>query len=186
MGLARCAGRPARCQIRPSTPLGIIPPAQGGQGSLAVRTEGSGALGSVRVINLFRGAVFWFRVDSAVPGLPAAARAGAQRAGKAPLVKEEVGRPLLLAAASLMTSRAGTAARGWPGCLACKGLHDGQGCMFQQLRACAGGRCAAGEPSKAAAALLGAQPGVALCRRAGAARQGVAPGAPRAQRRCRA
>lgn len=40
---------------------------QGEHGSLAVRTEGSGALRGVRVINLLRGTLFWFKVDSAVP-----------------------------------------------------------------------------------------------------------------------
>ena len=40
---------------------------QGEHGSLAVRTEGSGALRGVRVINLIRGTLFWFKVDSAVP-----------------------------------------------------------------------------------------------------------------------
>ncbi len=40
--------------------------AQGQHGSLAVRTEGSGALRGVRIINLFRGTLFWFKVDSAV------------------------------------------------------------------------------------------------------------------------
>ena len=40
---------------------------QGGLGSLAVRTLGSGALRGVRIINLLRGTLFWFKVDSAVP-----------------------------------------------------------------------------------------------------------------------
>ncbi|EIE26770.1 hypothetical protein COCSUDRAFT_59281 [Coccomyxa subellipsoidea C-169] len=39
---------------------------RGQHGSLAVRTEGSGALRGVRIINLFRGTLFWFKVDSAV------------------------------------------------------------------------------------------------------------------------
>lgn len=50
--------------------------AQGGQGSLAVRTEGSGALMCVRLIHLIRGTVFWFKVDSAQPGLPPHAAPG--------------------------------------------------------------------------------------------------------------
>lgn len=40
---------------------------RGGLGSLAVRTLGSGALRGVRIINLLRGTLFWFKVDSAVP-----------------------------------------------------------------------------------------------------------------------
>ncbi|CAL8467109.1 g6645 [Coccomyxa elongata] len=40
---------------------------RGGLGSLAVRTLGSGALRCVRIINLLRGTLFWFKVDSAVP-----------------------------------------------------------------------------------------------------------------------
>ena len=72
--------------------------AQGGQGSLAVRTEGSGALDAVRVINLLRGTVFWFRVDSAVPGLPAAVLAWQQRGGQQQgAVKQEVGADVALA-----------------------------------------------------------------------------------------
>lgn len=50
---------------------------QGAQGSVAVRTEGSGALQGVRIINLCRDTLFWFRVDSAepaqMPRLPVAA-----------------------------------------------------------------------------------------------------------------
>ena len=63
---------------------------QGGQGSLAVRTEGSGALGAVRVINLLRGTVFWFRVDSAVPGLPAVVQRAQQRGLQQGVIKQEV------------------------------------------------------------------------------------------------
>ncbi len=34
---------------------------------MAVRTEGSGALRGVRIINLLRDTLFWFKVDSAIP-----------------------------------------------------------------------------------------------------------------------
>ena len=40
---------------------------QGGRGSRAVRTGGSGVLRGVRVINLQHDALFWFQVDSARP-----------------------------------------------------------------------------------------------------------------------
>ena len=70
---------------------------QGGQGSLAVRTEGSGALVCVRLIHLLRGTLFWFKVDSAQPGvLPQYAAPGSPlRAGAhgAALKQEVSARP---------------------------------------------------------------------------------------------
>ena len=41
---------------------------QGGRGSSACRAEGTGALRDVRIINLLQDTLFWFRVDSRVPG----------------------------------------------------------------------------------------------------------------------
>jgi len=41
---------------------------QGGRGSSACRAEGTGALREVRIINLLQDTLFWFKVDSRVPG----------------------------------------------------------------------------------------------------------------------
>ena len=41
---------------------------QGGRGSSACRAEGTGELRDVRIINLHHDTLFWFKVDSKVPG----------------------------------------------------------------------------------------------------------------------
>ena len=45
-----------------------MPCLQGGRGSSACRAEGTGALRDVRIINLLQDTLFWFKVDSQLPG----------------------------------------------------------------------------------------------------------------------
>jgi len=64
---------------------------QGGRGSLAVRTEGTGALKAVRIINLLRDTLFWFEVDAANPGAGANTSSIGLLDVEETLVKQEVG-----------------------------------------------------------------------------------------------
>jgi hypothetical protein len=66
---------------------------QGAQGSVAVKTEGSGGLRGVRIINLLRDTLFWFQVDSGMPAPLWSLPVPEQAQG---LVKAEVRARLLL------------------------------------------------------------------------------------------